>query len=121
MPNRGTIVLYALRTMAQACAALAALVGAVRLFRIGGLERGRYDRSKILRDPMPDPPTINGDLLSKARHLAAERPASKIPVHSKDYEQHDPSVERTITFFWLLAGTSPPFCFPSLRSSVSSS
>src|SRR5262252_8280144 len=43
------VVLYALSTLAQTCAALAAFVGAIGLFRLQSLRDGERDADQILR------------------------------------------------------------------------
>jgi len=48
-PDQGTILLYALSTLAQTCAALAAFVGAVGLFRLQLLRDQRKEAERELR------------------------------------------------------------------------
>jgi hypothetical protein len=49
LPDPGTVVLYALSTLAQTCAALAAFVGAVGLFRLQLLRAGQSTAEHDMR------------------------------------------------------------------------
>ncbi len=50
--NAVTVVLYALSTIAQTCAALAALVGALALYRLQGLRDDRVAQERAIREFM---------------------------------------------------------------------
>ena len=81
-----TTVLYALSTLAQTCAAVAAFVGAIGLFRIQALREGRQSAERNCRSVMgradlngADPQTIPFEDLR--RHVARlkDNPG---PVHA---------------------------------------
>jgi hypothetical protein len=61
-PDQGTILLYTLSTLAQTCAALAALVGAVGLFRLQLLRTGQDIAERNLRGLAGQALLISGDI-----------------------------------------------------------
>jgi hypothetical protein len=72
--NETTILLYALSTLAQTCAALAAFVGAVGIFRLQSLrDHRRILLGDIVRS-MGHRPAPEEDVLVEARRQALDRP-----------------------------------------------
>ena len=61
-PDQGTILLYALSTLAQTCAALAALVGAVGIFRLQILRAGQTTAERNLRGLAGQANLLSGDI-----------------------------------------------------------
>jgi len=70
-----TILLYALSTLAQTCAALAAFVGAVGLYRLQSLHNRRRDLLRHIWESLGDLPAPEEDVLTEARRHMANRPA----------------------------------------------
>jgi hypothetical protein len=69
-----TILLYALSTLAQTCAALAAFVGAVGLFRLQSLRDRRRDLMGDIVRSMGHRPAPEEAVLVEARRQAPDRP-----------------------------------------------
>jgi hypothetical protein len=71
--DKGT-ALYALTTLAQTCAALAAFVGAVGVFRIQSLEQGRQTVLENIRAHMGNPTMTHSGVLAGAIQRSANDP-----------------------------------------------
>jgi hypothetical protein len=68
-----TTILYALSTLAQTCAALAAFVGAVGLYRLQSLRDRRRDLLRDIEGNLGHLPTTEEVLLDEARRQAPDR------------------------------------------------
>jgi hypothetical protein len=74
VPDQGTVLLYALSTLAQTCAALAAFVGAVGLFRVERLMERRKDTAENLRSLAADAQILSRTIwMSLAMQTVVER------------------------------------------------
>ena len=94
MTDAQTIVLYALTTLAQTCAALAALVGAIGLYRLQSL---RVRRESLLRDisaTLWHPTQTTEQLLIEAR-TRASRGHPSLSALLRDYEAAPSRIARS--------------------------
>ena len=87
-PNTVNSVLYALSTVAQTCAALAALVGALALFKLQVMREGHAETERVIRGLL-GPQTVGPDtpreqVLVEARAVLA---SSTLRVFSADQVQ----------------------------------
>jgi hypothetical protein len=69
-----TVILYALSTLAQTCAALAAFVGAVGLYRLQALRDRRRDLLRDILDNLGHRSSTEEAVLVEARRHASDRP-----------------------------------------------
>jgi hypothetical protein len=75
MTNAETTILYALSTLAQTCAALAAFVGAVGLYRLQALRDRRRNLISAMSDNMGHRAAPDEDVIAEARRHSPDRPA----------------------------------------------
>lgn len=74
-PDQGTILLYVLSTLAQTCAALAAFVGAVGIYRLQSLTNRRRDlHARIHQLTGNSPNMTDQQVLDSARKQEADIP-----------------------------------------------
>ena len=102
MTDAETTVLYILSTLAQTCAALAAFVGAVGLYRLQSLASTQRDLYRDIRVAVGAPTLTQGDVLARARGDYKTSPAVQDLL--KQYDAVPPKVDSSRQALMLFEG-----------------